>query len=83
LERPTAYGAIETYLRAAVDVLTEDGHPPGCLSIQGGLSCAPANSGIFEHLAEYRAAFEATLTQRLAQAAKDGDLALWGSETRP
>jgi AcrR family transcriptional regulator len=75
LEQPTAYGAIETYLRAAVDALTDDGHPPGCLSIQGGLSCAPANSGISEYLAEYRAAFEATLTQRLARAARDGDLA--------
>jgi len=75
LEQPTAYAAIESYLRAAVDALTADGHPPGCLSIQGGLSCAPANSGISEFLAEYRADFEATLAQRLARAAKEGDLA--------
>ncbi len=75
LDQPTAYGAIETYLRAAVDALTEDGHPPGCLSIQGGLSCAPENSGISEYLAEFRAASETTLTQRLARAVKDGDLA--------
>ena len=75
LEQPTAYTAIESYLRAAVDALTADGHPPGCLSIQGGLSCAPANSGISEFLAEYRADFEATLAQRLARAAKEGDLA--------
>lgn len=75
LERPTAYDAVESYLRAAVDALTDDGHPPGCLSIQGGLSCSAENSGISEYLAEFRAASEATLTQRLARAVKDGDLA--------
>jgi len=75
LEQPTAYAAIETYLRAAVDALTGDGHPPGCLSIQGGLSCAPANSGISGYLADFRAAGESTLADRLARAAKDGDLA--------
>src|SRR5215472_2656585 len=38
LDAPTAYAAVEGYLRAAVDALTDAGHPPGCLSIQGGLS---------------------------------------------
>jgi AcrR family transcriptional regulator len=75
LEQPTAYGAIETYLRAAVDALTAEGHPPGCLSIQGGLSCAPANSGISEYLAEFRATFEVTVTERMARAVEEGDLA--------
>jgi len=75
LEQPTAYDVTETYLRAAVNALTGSGHPPGCLSIQGGLSCAQANSGISEFLAEYRAVFEDALAQRLARAAKEGDLA--------
>lgn len=75
LKQPTAYAVIESYLRAAVDALTSGGHPPGCLSIQGGLSCSPANSGISEFLADYRAASEGALAERLARAAKDGDLA--------
>ncbi|NYV74043.1 TetR/AcrR family transcriptional regulator [Streptomyces sp. UH6] len=75
LEEPTAYGAIERYLRAAVDALTDGGHPPGCLTIQGGLSCAPANSGISTFLADQRTAFEGKLARRLARAEKEGDLA--------
>ncbi|WP_169949807.1 TetR/AcrR family transcriptional regulator [Microbispora sp. H11081] len=75
LEEPTAYAVIESYLRAAVDALTGSDHPPGCLTIQGGLSCAPSNSGISEHLAGFRAVFEGELAQRLARAEKEGDLA--------
>jgi AcrR family transcriptional regulator len=75
LEQPTAYAVIESYLCAAVAALTSGGHPPGCLSIQGGLSCSAANSGISEFLAEYRAVFEGTLAERLARAKKEGDLA--------
>lgn len=75
LEQPTAYAVIESYLRAAVDALSGGGHSPGCLSIQGGLSCSAANSGISEFLAEYRAVFEGTLAERMAQAGKEGDLA--------
>ena len=75
LEQPTAYAVIESYLHAAVDAATSGGHPPGCLSIQGGLSCAPANGGISEFLADYRAAGESALADRLARAAKEGDLA--------
>lgn len=75
LEQPTAYAVVEGYLRAAVDAVTGDGHPRGCLSIQGGLSCAPANSGISAFLADYRAAVEGALADRLARAAQEGDLA--------
>ncbi|WP_055589693.1 TetR/AcrR family transcriptional regulator [Peterkaempfera griseoplana] len=80
LEEPTAYAVIESYLRTAVDALTGSGHPPGCLSIQGGLSCAPSNSGISEFLAAYRAVFEGELAQRLARAEKEGDL-VGGTDT--
>jgi AcrR family transcriptional regulator len=74
LEEPAAYAVIESYLRAAVDALTGGGHPPGCLSIQGGLSCSAENSGISGFLADFRAVFEGALAQRLARAAKEGDL---------
>ncbi|WP_323748094.1 TetR/AcrR family transcriptional regulator [Catenulispora rubra] len=74
LDEPTAYGVVERYLRAAVNALTGGDHPPGCLSIQGGLSCAPGNSGVSEFLAEFRAVFEDALAKRLARAEREGDL---------
>ncbi|GAA0903037.1 MULTISPECIES: TetR/AcrR family transcriptional regulator [Streptomyces violaceusniger group] len=75
LEQPTAYAVIESYLRVAVDASTSGGHPPGCLSIQGGLSNSPANSDISEILTDYRAAIEGALAKRLARAAEEDDLA--------
>jgi AcrR family transcriptional regulator len=75
LAQPTAYAVIESYLRASADGLTGDGHPPGCLTVQGGLACAPANRGISEFLASFRAGTEGALAQRLARAAEEGDLA--------
>jgi AcrR family transcriptional regulator len=74
LEEPSAYAVVERYLRAAVDALTDSGHPAGCLSIQGGLSCSPANSAISGFLADYRAVFEHALAARLARAEREGDL---------
>jgi AcrR family transcriptional regulator len=74
LEQPTAYAAIEAFLRSSADGLTADEHPAGCLSIQGGLSCSPENSRISELLAAGRAATESALEERLSRAAKEGDL---------
>ncbi|RLQ04891.1 TetR/AcrR family transcriptional regulator [Micromonospora sp. BL1] len=74
LDQPTAYAAIEAFLRASADNLTAGGHPAGCLSIQGGLACSPENARISEILAAGRAATEAALEERLARAAKEGDL---------
>ena len=74
LDRPTAYAAIEAFLRSSADGLTADDHPPGCLSIQGGLACSPENAAISEALAAGRAATEAALEERLSRAAEEGDL---------
>ncbi|MEU4436143.1 TetR/AcrR family transcriptional regulator [Micromonospora chalcea] len=74
LEQPTAYAAVESFLRASADALTADDHPAGCLSIQGGLSCSPENTRISEMLAAGRAATETALEERLSRAAKEGDL---------
>jgi AcrR family transcriptional regulator len=74
LDRPTAYEAIEAFLRSSADGLTAAGHPPGCLSVQGGLACSPENSRISEALAAGRAATEAALEERLSRAAAEGDL---------
>ena len=74
LAQPTAYAAIEAFLRSSADGLTAGDHPAGCLSIQGGLACSPENARISEVLAAGRAATEAALEERLSRAAKEGDL---------
>jgi AcrR family transcriptional regulator len=74
LRQPTAYAAIEAFLRSSADALTTGDHPPGCLSIQGGLACSPENAPIAEVLATGRAATETALEERLTRAATEGDL---------
>jgi AcrR family transcriptional regulator len=74
MEQPTAYAAIEAFLRTSADGLTAGDHPAGCLSVQGGLACSPENAGICEILADGRAATESALEQRLSRAAREGDL---------
>ncbi|GGO61744.1 TetR/AcrR family transcriptional regulator [Nonomuraea cavernae] len=74
LDRPTAYAAIEAFLRSSADGLTAGDHPLGCLSIQGGLACSPENARISEVLAAGRAANEAVVEERLSRAAREGDL---------
>ncbi|TXK34654.1 TetR/AcrR family transcriptional regulator [Nonomuraea sp. C10] len=74
LDQPTAYAAIEAFLRSSADGLTADDHPLGCLSIQGGLACSPENARISEVLAAGRAANEAAVEERLSRAATEGDL---------
>jgi AcrR family transcriptional regulator len=74
LAQPTAYRVAEALLRGQLDALTQPGRPAGCLSIQGGVSCGTANSGIAEFLATSRLAGEAALAERFARALEEGDL---------
>ena len=74
LQQPTAYAAIEAFLRNSADGLTADDHPAGCLSVQGGLACSPENTRVSEILAAGRAATEAALQERLSRASEEGDL---------
>ncbi len=74
LDRPTAAAAVEAFLRSSADGLTAAGHPPGCLSVQGGLACSPENARIAGILAAGRAATESLLEARLTRAAREGDL---------
>jgi len=74
LDQPTAYAAVEAFLRRSVDGLTADDHPRGCLSVQGGLACSPENARVAEVLAAGRAANQAAVEERLTRAAAEGDL---------
>jgi AcrR family transcriptional regulator len=74
LDRPTAYASVEAFLRAGADALTAGDQPAGCLSVQGGLACAPENAHVSAVLAAGRAATETALRERLSRAAAEGDL---------
>lgn len=66
LRHPTAYGVLESYLRSTAGaVLARD--VPGCLSIQGGLACGPANARIPLLLAEYRRGIEDAVAEALSE----------------
>ncbi|MFD5062251.1 TetR/AcrR family transcriptional regulator [Streptomyces sp. NPDC058394] len=73
-EQPTARAAIEQLLHGAADATTHPDHPRGCLTVQGGLACAPASAGARDELATRRAAGETALRARLEQARIEGEL---------
>lgn len=79
LARPTAYGVIESYLRSTAKA-TLAGNVPGCLSIQGGLSCAPNNARIPQLLAEYRQGIEDAVARALVNTT-DGSGTAGGFDT--
>jgi AcrR family transcriptional regulator len=72
--QPTARAAAEHLLLGAADGLTDPRHPPGCLAVQGALSCGEAAEPIREELCARRAAAEASLRERFERAKSDGDL---------
>jgi AcrR family transcriptional regulator len=74
LAEPTALGVARTLLHENAKALTREDHPPGCLSIQGGLSCGPDNAGVSSFLAASRLTGEQALAERFAAAVAEGDL---------
>ncbi|MGA1835916.1 TetR/AcrR family transcriptional regulator [Herbiconiux sp. 11R-BC] len=74
LSAPTAFEVVSRYLRDNVDAVTTPGKPPGCLSIQGGLSAAPNDDPIVKYLAGRRADGEQRFAERFARAVEEGDL---------
>ncbi|MBI1853639.1 MAG: TetR/AcrR family transcriptional regulator [Planctomycetes bacterium] len=74
LEEPTARAVVERLLLGAVDLLTDSDHPPGCLVVQGALTCGSAADPIRLELSSRRLAAEARIRQRLKRASSEGDL---------
>ena len=74
LAAPTAAAVAEAYLMGVVAFTSDTSgrNPPGCLMVQGGLSCGEKD--IPEMLARHRAEKEAMLRTRFEQAKKSGDL---------
>jgi AcrR family transcriptional regulator len=75
LAAPTARAVVERLLRGAAECLTDPGHPAGCLSVQGALSCSDDAQSIKDELCALRSDGEAELRERFARAKAEGDLA--------
>jgi AcrR family transcriptional regulator len=74
LAEPTARGVAERYLRSNVVAITTAGRPPGCLSIQGGLSGSSEDQHIVDFLNESRRAGEELIADRFRRSIVDGEL---------
>lgn len=74
LKESTARAVAERLMWGAVDLLTDPRTPPGCLMVQGALSCGTSSDPIRRDLIARRAAGEAALRQRFKRAMSDGDL---------
>ena len=74
LAAPTAHEVAERFLHGVADFAADTGgkNPPGCLFLQGGLSCG--DSDIPDQLARHRAEKEAALRERFERAVREGDL---------
>ncbi|MDR3471112.1 MAG: TetR/AcrR family transcriptional regulator [Devosia sp.] len=79
LSQPTAYAVVEKLLRLTADADTDPARPPGCLFVQGALSCSDRAIGVREELANRRTAIEPILRLRLEQAYAHDDKSVGGS----
>jgi AcrR family transcriptional regulator len=74
LAKPTAREVVEHLLYKAADAVTDPDHPPGCLAVQGALSCGEAAESIKQELMSRRAHGEQDLRQRFERAIAEDDL---------
>jgi AcrR family transcriptional regulator len=74
LEKPTARAVVEHLLYNAADAVTDPDYPPGCLAVQGALSCGDAAESIKQELMLRRAKGEEDLRKRFERAIAEGDL---------
>lgn len=74
LGAPTARATAERVLYGLVDLVTDPDEPPGCLFLQGGLSCGSDTQEIPQELARRRAWLEDALRARFVRARETGDL---------
>jgi AcrR family transcriptional regulator len=74
LGKPTVRAVVEHLLYESADAVTDPNHPPGCLAVQGALSCGDAAESIKQELMSRRAKGEQDLRQRFERAIAEGDL---------
>jgi len=74
LAKPTVRAVAEHLLYESADAVTDPNHPPGCLAVQGALSCGDAAESIKQELMSRRAKGEQDLRRRFERAIAEGDL---------
>jgi AcrR family transcriptional regulator len=74
LAEPTAKAVVEHLLKSVASSLTDPCNPPGCLAVQGALTCGDAAESIKQELCKRRSAGENELRQRFERAKAEGDL---------
>ena len=74
LAKPTARAVVEHLLYESAAAVTDPNHPPGCLAVQGALSCGDAAESIKQELMSRRAKGEQDLRLRFERAIAEGDL---------
>ena len=74
LAKPTMRAVVEHLLFESAAAVTDPNHPPGCLAVQGALSCGDAAESIKQELMSRRAKGEQDLRQRFERAIAEGDL---------
>ena len=74
LAKPTMRAVVEHLLFESAAAVTDPNHPPGCLAVQGALSCGDAAESIKQELMSRRAKGEQDLCQRFERAIAEGDL---------
>ena len=74
LAKPSIRAVVEHLLYQSADALTDPSHPPGCLAVQGALTCGDAAESIKQELMSRRANGEQDLRKRFERAIAEGDL---------
>lgn len=74
LEQPTARKVAETMLRGAVDNVTSNDEPHGCLGVITSVACGPESQSVREEVVKRGEAGKRALTDRFARAKAEGDL---------
>ena len=75
LQERTARAVVEALLRGSLELLTNPGHPRGCLSVQGALACGSDAEPVKQAMIEWRKQGESGIQKRLQRARAEGDLA--------
>ena len=74
LAKPTMRAVVEHLLFESAAAVTDPNHPPGCLAVQGALSCGDAAESIKQELMSRRAKGEQDLRDRFERAIAEADL---------
>lgn len=73
-QHPTAREAIEAYLRFKVDLLTDPGHPSGCMLMVAFFTAANASPKLQKVLSQKRVESRNHLKERIKRGIQEGDV---------